>query len=142
MRLIDWARDLWRRNVRIESVPVTNGLADIPDSDWEPVASFGAPVMRCRHCGDLVRLVCLTEHQATVHGRLVVAILRLYDNGDGEVDVAKGMTLLPTHARIIKDFLERQTNEMLRDAVDEVARLGARGQAQLLALLDTRGQVN
>lgn len=135
--MMQWLRDLWRRNVIIEVV-----VPEAPDAEWEAVESATLPVKRCRRCGELVRAAYLSEHLRESHGRRVVTLIRLFDNGDSEVDVARGMQLMPQHVRIIKEFLEQQTNVMLEDAVAEINRVGARGQAQLLALLDTRGQVN
>lgn len=130
-----WLRRLWRENV------ICDEVEEPADANWEPVHSFGAEVLRCRKCGDLVLATCLSEHLATEHQQRTVAIIRLYENGDAAVTADKAMRLHPTHVRTIRTFLEQQNDLLLSEAVEEIKRTGARGQAQLLRLLATEGPV-
>ena len=71
----DWLRDLWRRNVKIESLPITNGLT-VGDEDRSYL-----PDGKC------------------------VATIRLYDSGDFMVASSRGMELQATHIRGLNQFL-------------------------------------
>lgn len=137
-----WLRQLWKDNVIVDQDNTLGGhLAEMGDGDWEPVECASEPVMRCRRCGDLVRAAYLSEHLAESHQQRVVATIRLFDDGDSQVIATDSMRLMPNHVRTIRGFLETQNNALLADAVAEIRRTGAQGQAELMKLLAADGPV-